>query len=293
MISRNAAAAICLDKRGAFPIVIMESNDDAMSQGNPMKKKADPYFSTSLEKGLNILNLFNPSRPSVGLTEISRLVGLNKTSAFRYANTLIRLGYLKKDPRTKLLSLSTQVLLLCNQTLMSFDLRKVVASVLDEIHDTHHMTVDSAVLQGNKLVKLYSRHAKDTLAFTLPLVCEALNCSALGKAILSRLPDEEMLDFVRHLPLVAKTDKSIVDRETLVADLRKARARGFSVNNEEYVRGLFALGAPLMNLEKERPIGAISFDFASSEHSLKAVERDFSKLIVDVAAQISRSMPIV
>jgi DNA-binding IclR family transcriptional regulator len=102
-----------------------------------------------------------------------------------------------------------------------------------------------------------------------------------------------MLDFVRHLPLVAKTDKSIVDRETLVADLRKARARGFSVNNEEYVRGLFALGAPLMNLEKERPIGAISFDFASSEHSLKAVERDFSKLIVDVAAQISRSMPIV
>jgi DNA-binding IclR family transcriptional regulator len=258
-----------------------------------MKGKADSYFSTSLEKGLNILNLFNPDRPAVSLAEVSRLLGLNKTSAFRYVNTLIRLGYLKKDPRTKLLSLNTRILLLCNQTLTSFDLRKIVASVLDEIHDAHHFTVDSAVFHGNKLIKLYSRHAKDTLAFTLPLICEALHCSALGKAILSRLPDEEMLDFLRHLPLVPKTDRSIVNRAALIADLRDARTRGFAVNNEEYVRGLFALGAPLMNLEKDRPIGAISFDFALSEYSLKAVERDFGKLIIETAAQISRSIPIL
>jgi DNA-binding IclR family transcriptional regulator len=256
-----------------------------------MKKNPNQYFSVSLQKGLNILNVFSPERTTISLTSISQLVGLNKTSTFRYVNTLVQLGYLKKDPQTKLLSLGTQILLLCNQMLSSFDLRKIVASFLDSAYDKYLFTVDSAVFQGKKLAKLYSRHAKDTLSFSLPLVCEALHCSALGKAILAHLPEEEMLDFVKSLKLISKTDKSIVDKEKLISDLRKTKSRGYSINNEEYVRGLFALGAPLMNLEKKRPIGAISFDFACSEYSLKEVERDYGKIIVEMASLISRSIP--
>ena len=59
------------------------------------------YFSTSLQKGLKILWLFNKETPSLTQSEISRTTGINMTSTYRFVNTLVRLGYLEKDAKTK------------------------------------------------------------------------------------------------------------------------------------------------------------------------------------------------
>ena len=70
------------------------------------------YFSTSLEKGLKILSLFSTENPGLTQSEISRTSGINMTSTYRFVNTLVRLGYLEKDARTKELRLGIRSLAL-------------------------------------------------------------------------------------------------------------------------------------------------------------------------------------
>jgi IclR family pca regulon transcriptional regulator len=69
-----------------------------------MTDKNDPYFSKTLEKGLVILNLFDRDHSNRGLSEISKLTGINKTSVYRFVNTLLQLGYLRRIKATNYLS---------------------------------------------------------------------------------------------------------------------------------------------------------------------------------------------
>ena len=63
--------------------------------------KGKYYFSKSLEKGLKILSLFSRDTPVLTQSGIARALGLNMTSTYRYINTLVEMGYLEKDARTK------------------------------------------------------------------------------------------------------------------------------------------------------------------------------------------------
>ena len=67
-------------------------------------KSSKQYYSTSLERGMSILRLFTKDRGTWTLTQISKNLDLNKTSTFRFVNTLVQLGYLRKDPNPKLIS---------------------------------------------------------------------------------------------------------------------------------------------------------------------------------------------
>lgn len=67
-----------------------------------MLSSSKQHFSETLEKGLSILTLFNTNQQGLKLTEISKMLDINKTSIWRYLNTYCKLGYLRKDfsPRT-------------------------------------------------------------------------------------------------------------------------------------------------------------------------------------------------
>lgn len=65
-----------------------------------MNKPSDPYFSTTVQKSLIILGLFDREHTRRSLTEISRLTGINKTTCYRFVKTFVQLGYLKKTTKT-------------------------------------------------------------------------------------------------------------------------------------------------------------------------------------------------
>ena len=257
-----------------------------------MNKPLDSYFSKTIEKGLRILSLFNPNRTRLSLKEISEGIGINSTSAFRFTNTLVKLGYLRKDPRTKLLKIGPKAISLSYNLMKSFDLLQIIKPAIDETYDTYKITIDSALLNGNTILILYRREAQDTLTFRLPKVTTALHCTAMGKAALAYLPEDEVLSIIDRIDLIRKTDNSITSKEDLIADLKKTRKRGYSLNNEEYVPGLIAIGAPLINMATNRAIGGISFDFSTIQYSLNMIQKKYAKTIIKLARDISEMIPM-
>jgi DNA-binding IclR family transcriptional regulator len=257
-----------------------------------MAKQKTPYFSKSLEKGLRILNLFNQDRITCSQSEISKLTGINMTSTYRFVNTFVELGYLQKHPETKRLKLASKAISLGHGLLRGFDFLQMVKPIVDETCNQHKITMDVALRDGDALLIIYRREIRNALPYQLPTVIKDLNSTALGKAVLAFLQEEERLSIINSLTFENKTGRTIINKDQLSSELDTIKNRGYSLNNEEFTPGLLALGAPLINANTNQVAGAICFDFLATHTSLSKIKKDYTELIIQMAQKISKFLPL-
>ncbi len=252
-----------------------------------MTKKIDTYFSTSLHTGLRMLSLFIENQSGFSQTEISKLLGLNMTSTYRYVNTLVRLGYLEKDSKSKRLRLGLQCMAMGINFLKNFDSIKEIKSLVNNVHERHGMSIDVAFVVDNALMNIYRCEADNTFIFRLPSVSREWHTTSLGKAYLSHISETELIEIIDNIDLSPKTPNTIVEREDLLSELKKTKQRGYSRSNEEFLAGLITIGAPLINIETEYAVGAVSFDFSTIQFSLKEVENNYAEILKELAHSLS------
>jgi len=252
-----------------------------------MAGPSDYYFSKTIEKGLAVLSLFDRDHPHISLVEISRKLGINKTSTYRFVNTLVRLDYLKKNPETKQLRLGSRALLMGYNFFQGFELLHSVKPLIDQIFKKERITIDSALFDGEALLALYRRESADTMFFRQPPRNKDLHARAMGKAILSEFSREEILNFIKTIDLKRHTHKTIVHKESLLNELDATRIRGYSLNNEEFLPGLIAIGAPLKNFKLDKVVGAASFDFSTNNYNIEMIQNDYAGAIKKLANDIS------
>jgi DNA-binding IclR family transcriptional regulator len=260
-------------------------------EGERPEEKRNIYFSKVVDKGLRIPELFRPEVTSLSLKEITEATGINRTSTFRFIDTLIQLGYLRKDPLTKLIKLGPRALNLGQNIIYSFDILQIVQPLIDDVHQKFNVTIDSAVLDDVTFVRLYRKEARDTLIYKLPQVLPAahLHCTALGKACLSAMSEDLYERALALITFERRTPNSLSNRKALDADLAETRARGFSLNNEEYALGIISIGAPFFSAEK-KVLGAVSFDVVTIEYTKAQAEKRFGAEVVRLAQVITAAL---
>jgi hypothetical protein len=62
---------------------------------------SDPRLSRSLLRGLSLLTCFGPDGTARGIVEIAHDAGMSPSTAHRYASTLVELGLLERDPKSR------------------------------------------------------------------------------------------------------------------------------------------------------------------------------------------------
>jgi len=83
-----------------------------------------------------------------------------------------------------------------------------------------------------------------------------LHSTAAGKAILATMTDERSSEILNERSLAARTDATITDEQQLFEALERIRERGYSLNREENVSGLSAVGVPVV--VEDTAVGALS-----------------------------------
>jgi len=254
--------------------------------------KGKYYFSKSLDKGLKILALFNRETPVLTQSEIAKTLGLNMTSAYRYINTLVELGYLEKNTKTREIRPSIMCMLFCTNLMRTNDHLKMIKEVVDRIHSENNISIDVAFVVDDTIVHIYHRDAEETLTYRLPDFSKnCLHNTALGKAYLSSLTDDLIAEKIDTMILVAKTEKTVVNKEALAAELKKTKARQYALTEEEYLPGLVAIGAPLYDPISGKGVGAVSFDFSVLQISAGEIQAKYGGLIKETAKAISELLP--
>jgi DNA-binding IclR family transcriptional regulator len=250
--------------------------------------KGKDYFSKSLEKGLRILSMFDNTTRFLTQSEVARKLDLNMTSTYRYINTLVEMGYLVKDPRTKEIRPSCRCLLFCNNLLRATDHLKLIREVVDGIHTRWNLSIEVAFAVGNSLVRIYNREADETFTYRLPdSTTDSFHNTALGKAFLSTLPRKELINRLETMELVPRTDKTFTDKDLLADEILRTRKRGFATTAEEYLPGLLAIAAPIFDPINGQGVGAVSFDFSIMQHNVAEIREKYSGLIIETAARLS------
>lgn len=110
----------------------------------------------------------------------------------------------------------------------------------------------------------------------------AIHCTALGKAILSRLPRPYVEWIIDYHGLPPRTDNTITDPEALFEELETIRKRGYSTDDEEILRGLRCVAAPVVKPDGD-PLGAVSIAGPTSRMNGERFDEELPELITSTA----------
>ncbi len=205
----------------------------------------------SLARGLKILALLADAPSGGSITEAAEELGVDKGSASRLMNTLVKYGYAEKDPISRRFHLGPQVVNLSRSLLTRMPLRDVVKPFLRELMIATGECAHVGVLSQGKVLYIDQVESPASLRVNAEVGFMApLHCTALGKVLLAfgRLPLPEKLE--RH------TDATLVTRDSLRRQLEEVREQGFAVDDEEFDPGVRCIAAPVFDY-RGKVIGSI------------------------------------
>jgi DNA-binding IclR family transcriptional regulator len=240
----------------------------------------------SVERAIAILRCFEEYE-ELGVTEISALVGLNKSTAFGLINTLRNENFIQADEKTGKLRLGMSLLRLSEH--IKQDLRNICTPYIMKLLHTTKETVNLAVLDGDNAIfieKQESPHVmriSTTISRPIPLYC-----TAAGKAILSCLQDVEIEDYLKRVKLKPFTEKTITSKAVLWEQIQHIRTEGYALDNEEMEYGIICIAVPLIGSNR-KIAGGLSIT-GPLNRMTEAKRLNIKELLLKTADEINRKI---
>jgi IclR family pca regulon transcriptional regulator len=250
--------------------------------------------SQSLERGLAILSTFASGRELIGVSELSRDLGLTRSTTHRYVATLARLGYLQQDPVTRKYSLGPRVLDLGFTAINSMELRHVAAPYLQRLCDETGHTVNMAILDDVDIVYVErfraSRRGQSEIDLDLHVGSRLpAYCTSMGKVLLAFLPDDQRDDVLSRVTFARRGPNTLTSKDALLAELHRVREAGIAVNNEELAYGLRSVAVPVIAASGEA-VAAVNLAAHRTMASLDDLVARIGPLMQRTAAEISSKL---
>jgi len=191
------------------------------------------------------------------LTDISRAVGIPKSKGYAILNTLMKFGFVQRDPASKTYSLGPGLMFLSRRYLDNLDPREVVDPLLAELAGKTKGTALFGLIGGEYLFVIAKQEGDSPFSVTLPLGRRfPLTAGAHGKALVAFMPEGKREEVMRRKRLYFHGDPARLDRERLQIEMAECRRRSFAKDLGEIQPGVNALAAPVFG-PKERLIGAV------------------------------------
>jgi DNA-binding IclR family transcriptional regulator len=206
-------------------------------------KKRSPF--SSLENALRILNLFSMDETELSLLEISKRIGVGKSTAYRLLQTLISEGFIKKDPRTNLYSLGTSILAQNKVILSRFTICNIASPFLQKLVQESGESAHIAKLQDVDVIYLHKiecDHPVRLLSYIGKR--NPVFCTSSGQAILA-FQSKEVIDKVIQNGLIPYTSKTITSPELFQDKLKQIQKQGYALSIEELHEGVASISAPI------------------------------------------------
>lgn len=199
----------------------------------------------SVDNALALLEAFSAERAELGVTELSRALGLGKSTVHRLLGTLASRGYVLQDPKTEKYRLGLKAFEVGTVAVGRLSSREVTTPFLQRLMAATRETVHLGVLDGWEVVYIDKIESQQTLRMYSRIGRRApLHCTALGKALLAFRPEEEIDRFLRRR-LKSYTPQTLTAPGDLKAELAGIRARGYAIDDEEFDTGLKCIAAPV------------------------------------------------
>ncbi|MDL2259954.1 IclR family transcriptional regulator [Deltaproteobacteria bacterium OttesenSCG-928-K17] len=211
----------------------------------------------SVVKTMQIVELLNAGG-EMGVTEIARESGFEKSLVFRMLNTLKSMHYVRQNPETLKYSNSYKFFEIGQNVIRQSGLPALALRFMGELSKAAASgSVNLAV--RDELMAVYVEQIESTGSITVCMKTGQslpIYCSSVGKALIMWLDEERLAELTRAIDFVKHTPNTITSPEKLLADLKESRKRGFAIDDEEHLPGITCVAAPIFDSRGE-PVAAM------------------------------------
>jgi IclR family acetate operon transcriptional repressor len=240
----------------------------------------------SVIRSLRILEAVAQHQPA-SLSELTKLFDLPKSTVQRTLLTLNEAGWLRasRGDRTRW-EIGARVLAVRPAALQGSSLfaaaRDPMVRLRDAVNETIHLSVPDG-LECMVTVDRVDCH-QAVRAFHQIGDISPLHATATGHVVLAHLSAADV-DEVISQRLDSYGDSTITDPQQLKAVLERVGQDGYAVNRNQYLPGVCAIAAPVLD-EKQAPLAAIAISMPDSRFDPQRLP-EWARLVVDTAAEIS------
>jgi DNA-binding IclR family transcriptional regulator len=218
----------------------------------------------SLDRGLTILEAVARSTGPVSLSELNKVLDIDRSSVFRLAGTLKRRGFLAYPTGRKDYILGPSLWRLAHKYDWGNMLIKVSHEHLKVLARETMETAQLAVREGNHSFFIDSAAANQVIAISGRIgESTPLYCTAHGKALIADLEAAELEAILGKASFQPYTKRTVVSVKQLAKVCAETRERGYATDDEEYIEGVRCVAAPI-RAEDGQIIGAIGISAPST-----------------------------
>lgn len=242
----------------------------------------------AIHRASRILDALARSGKPMAFGELAAVVDLPRSSLHNVCTSLLETGLLERDSSGRF-RIGLRVVELARTQLAGTDLvNTFLAACRDRAPDLNE-TIVLAVRNGSDVVYVAFVNTDQPLAvrYQIGLRLPAA-CTASGKAILATLPDEQVVAIVGERPVSRLDPERTGPVEGLLADLRRTRERGYSVDDEDTARGMLCIGSPVFEGSDPLARGAIAVSMVKA--AARASEAEVASDARALSREISRRL---
>ena len=244
---------------------------------------------SSVRNAARVLREFGRGDRELGVTEISRRLGIGKSTAHRLLSTLADERLLEQDRQSGAYRLGLTMYELGASVALHNDLHEASAAVLDQLRNATRETVQIGVLDGREVVYIERRESPQTLRlFGRVGHRNDAHCTSTGKVLLAFLPPAELEHLLDSWTLRRHTPATVTSVPALRAVLENVRRLGWAENVNEAEMGAASVSAPIRNGRGE-VVAAISIAGPVQRLGSDSLRR-FSRPVVEAGLAISRRL---
>jgi DNA-binding IclR family transcriptional regulator len=241
-----------------------------------------------LNRGLRALEVL-AEHPATA-AQVATALGVNRSTGLRLLQELEALGFVARDLGTKSYRVVSERFLPMVSGL-HYDWQELINPVLERCRrEVGESTIFAIPVNGVMVhVSFYvSSHiiaVREQIGTVRPI-----HASAIGKAWLSALPEDQLEQEIANLDFAKGSPKAIKTEDELRRHVTIARERGYATDIEETLIGASCVAAP--SWVGDLPVGAVAISAPSSRMDAERIER-YGHLLMDGMRAIRQATAVV
>jgi IclR family KDG regulon transcriptional repressor len=254
-----------------------------------VRREKSNYVIQSVSHALDVLEQFCADTDEIGVTELSRRLKLHKNNVFRLLATLESRGYIEQNKVSENYRLGLRCLQLGKTYVHQIGFLEQANAVLKGLVTEVQESAFAALRKGKEIVPLdfvepqRAVRVMPFLGLTLPL-----HCTAAGKI---HLAFEAEGEFREGLPeaLPKYTDHTIVDRGSLIKQIKEVSEKGYAVDQGEFIEDVCCAAVPIRDYARNL-VGSLSVAGPVYRLTPERMDREIIPRVMQGGKELSRRL---
>ncbi|RDK08871.1 IclR family transcriptional regulator [Cupriavidus lacunae] len=199
----------------------------------------------AVSRAMAVFEAFAREKRDLSNSDMARLLSVADSSCSDLLHTLHSLGYLMRTSRTRRFYPTGRLLETARQIAGTDPLSRLAQEAVGRLTEATNESAFFGLLEPLAVRVAAAAQSRLPLRYILDVGERvALHASALGKAMLGMLPEEEARARLDAIKRPAVTPNTVVDVEQLMVQLARGREQGWYEAHDEGTAGVTALAVP-------------------------------------------------